>query len=203
MNSPKLSRRVVLRSIAASSILGPTLIPGRAHAAEFGVKFAHDFDSDHPIHIRTVEAAKRILERSSGRMELSVFPNNQLGSQTDIISQVRSGGVELIATSAGILGSFIPIAAISGIGFAFPGYQEVWRAMDGPLGQFIASEIQKSGLFAFPNVYDNGFRHMASISKPITSPEDLKGFQDAGADKPALDQSVHGFGGFPDEHQFQ
>ena len=43
--------------------------------------------------------------------------NNQLGSDTDMLSQVRSGGVEFFTLSPLILSTLVPNASISGIGF--------------------------------------------------------------------------------------
>jgi tripartite ATP-independent transporter DctP family solute receptor len=172
-----LNRRVVLGSLASTAAFGPMVLPDRARAAEFTIKFGHDLTADHPLNVRALKAAKRIVERSSGRVELAVFPSNQLGGQTDMISQVRSGGTEFVAMSGVILGTFIPVAAISGVGFAFADYGQVWAAMDGALGQHIKAAIEKAGLIAFDRVWDNGFRHTTSGTKPIVTPADFAGFK--------------------------
>ncbi|WP_431017100.1 TRAP transporter substrate-binding protein [Bradyrhizobium pachyrhizi] len=172
-----LNRRVVLGSLASTAALGPMILSSRARAAEFNIKFGHDLTPDHPMNVRALEAAKRISERSSGRVELGVFPSNQLGGQTDMISQVRSGATEFVAMSGVILGGFVPVAAISGVGFAFADYRQVWGAMDGALGQHIKSAIEKAGLVAFDRVWDNGFRQTTAGTKPIATPADFAGFK--------------------------
>jgi tripartite ATP-independent transporter DctP family solute receptor len=94
-----------------------------------------------------------------------------------MLSQLRSGGIEFFTLSGLILSTLIPIASINGIGFAFPDYDTVWKAMDGELGAFVRGEIAKANLVAMDNIWDNGFRQTTSSTKPINSPDDYKGFK--------------------------
>ena len=114
-----------------------------AGAAEFSYKFANNLADSHPLNTRAKEAAARILEGTGGRVEVRVFPNSQLGSDTDMLSQVRSGGIEFLTLSGLILSTLVPVASINGIGFAFKDYDTVWKAMDGKLGALVRAEITK------------------------------------------------------------
>ena len=71
----------------------------------------------------------------------------------------------------------MPPASINGVGFAFKDYDQVWRAMDGKLGEFVRGEIAKRGLLAMERIWDNGFRQMTTSTKPIRAPEDLPGLK--------------------------
>jgi tripartite ATP-independent transporter DctP family solute receptor len=172
---PLFSRRSLLAASAALPMVAINRRP--AHAAEFSYKYAHNTAVTHPLHIRTTEAAARIKEATAGRVEITVFPNSQLGSDTDTLSQLRSGAVEFFTLSGLILSTLVPVAAINGIGFAFKDYSQVWPAMDGQLGALVRGEIDKRGLYAFAKQYDNGYRQITSSTKPIKTPEDLKGFK--------------------------
>ncbi len=148
-----------------------------AQAAEFSYKLASDVPAVHPLNVRAEQAAARILEATGGRVEIRIFPNNQLGSDTDMLSQLRSGALELFTLSGLILSTLVPPSSINGIGFAFKDYDQVWAAMDGKLGAFVRGEIGKRGLVAFDRIWDNGFRQITSSTKPIRTPEDLRGFK--------------------------
>lgn len=90
---PTLTRR----RLAAASLAALPFVAvrtGSARAAEFSYKFANNLPATHPLNVRAGQAATRILEATSGRVELRIFPNNQLGSDTDTLSQLRSGAVE-------------------------------------------------------------------------------------------------------------
>src|SRR4029450_9667741 len=104
-------------------------------------------------------------------------PASQLGSDTDMLSQLRAGGIEFMTLAGLILATLVPQAAISGIGFAFSDYATVWKAMDGDLGAYIRAQIAKANLGAMAGIFDTGFRQMTSSTKPINSPEDLKAFK--------------------------
>jgi TRAP-type transport system periplasmic protein len=173
------SRRALLKTSAASAILGSVGAPlvARAQQAEFTYKFANNLPDSHPFMKRAREMAAAIKTETQGRFDLQIFPNSQLGSDTDMLSQVRSGGVEFFTLSGLILATLVPAASINGIGFAFPDYPTVWKAMDGELGAYVRGEIRKAGLEVMDNIWDNGFRQTTSSSKPINGPDDLKGFK--------------------------
>lgn len=149
-----------------------------ANAAKYVLKYANNLPATHPMNVRAFEMAEKIKKESGGRVELQVFPNNQLGSDTDMLSQVRSGAIQFFTLSPGILSTLVPNAFINGVGFAFKDYNQVWGAMDGDLGKYVRGEINKTGtLFAFEKIWDNGFRQITCSTKPIKTPEDLKGLK--------------------------
>jgi tripartite ATP-independent transporter DctP family solute receptor len=149
----------------------------RAQAAEFSYRYANDLPDSHPMNARAKEMAAAIEAETQGRFELEIFPDNQLGSDTEMLRQIRSGGIEFFTLSGLILSISVPAASINGIGFAFPDYDTVWKAMDGDLGAYVRGEIKKSGLEVMDKIWDNGFRQTTSSTKPITGPDDFKGFR--------------------------
>ena len=148
-----------------------------AFAAEFNYKFATGQDPTHPVNVRAQEAMNRIREATNGRLDIKLFPANQLGSDTDLLSQVRTGGVAFFNQSSSVLATLAPAAGIVNTGFAFQDYDTVWKAMDGELGSFVRAKIGEAGLVSVCKVWDNGFRQVTSSSREIRKPEDLKGFK--------------------------
>jgi tripartite ATP-independent transporter DctP family solute receptor len=173
------SRRGLLKASAASAVLGGIGAPfvARAQQAEFTYKYANNLPDAHPMNVRAKEMAAAIKSETNGRFDLQIFPNNQLGADTDMLSQIRSGGIEFFTLSGLILSTLVPAASINGIGFAFPDYDTVWKAMDGELGAYVRGEISKANLVVMDKIWDNGFRETTSSSKPINGPDDLKGFK--------------------------
>src|SRR5215469_14751864 len=170
------TRRSVLLTGAAAGVT--VAMPWVARAApEFSLKYANNVPVTHPLNVRAKEAMDRIKAQTNGRVEIEIFPNNQLGSDTDMLSQLRSGAIEFFTLSGLILSTLVPVASINGIGFAWGSYDQVWPAMDGGLGAYIRAQIQKAGLHAMEQAWDNGFRQITSSTKPIKTPDDLKGFK--------------------------
>lgn len=170
-----LTRRQALAGAAALPLFG--ILSSRAHAAEFNYKLATGQDPSHPVNKRAQEAIDRIRTATNGRLEIRLFPANQLGSDTDLMSQVRSGGVEFFNQASSILATLAPAAGIVNTGFAFNDYDQVWKAMDGKLGQYVRSQIEKVGLLTMSRPWDNGFRQITTSSKAINGPDDLKGLK--------------------------
>ena len=194
----RLPRRRLLATTAASAAFPLVAIRTRpANAAEFSYKYANNSPVNHPLNIRTTEAAKRVKEKTSGKVEIQVFPNNQLGSDTDMLSQLRSGALEFFTLSGLILSTLVPVASINGVGFAFKDYGQVWPTMDGALGTLVRGEIAKRGLYAFAKMYDNGYREITSSTKPIKTPEDLSGFKIRVPASPLWTSMFKAFGASP------
>jgi tripartite ATP-independent transporter DctP family solute receptor len=177
MTAPKfhLTRRQVLAGASALPLF--SILTHRADAAEFELKYATGQDPTHPVNLRARQALDRIREATSGRVNIKLFPANQLGSDTDLLAQVRNGSVDFFNLSSLILSTFVPISGITSVGFAFKNYDDVWKAMDGELGNHIRAEIAKTPIFTVSKIWDNGFRHITSSTREIKSPADLKGFK--------------------------
>jgi tripartite ATP-independent transporter DctP family solute receptor len=173
-----LSRRDLLAAGGAATLgaIGAPWIT-RAQSAEFTYKYANNLPVTHPMNVRAREMAEAIKAETGGKVEIQIFPSNQLGSDTDMLSQLRSGGIEFFTLSGLILSTLVPAASINGVGFAFPDYDSVWRAMDGELGAYVRAQIAKANLVAMDKIWDNGFRQTTSSTKPINTPEDFKGFK--------------------------
>ena len=167
-------RQLVLTGAA----LGTTLaFPGIVRAqAPFKLKFANIMPVDHPLNIRMKEASARIKELTNGQVDIEVYPASQLGTDADMLAQLRSGGIDMFAQTGLILATLVPVASINGIGFAFSDYSKVWSAMDGPLGKHVVNAFAKANLVALDRMWDNGFRQTLSVSKPIRTPDDFRGF---------------------------
>ncbi|WP_426413415.1 TRAP transporter substrate-binding protein [Bradyrhizobium ganzhouense] len=171
---PGLSRRTVLAGAAAIPLAA--IHTRRAGAAEFSYKLATGQSLTQPINARLEQATQRIREATGGRLEIRFFPASQLGSDTDLLTQVRTGGVEFLNIAGSVLSTTAPVAAITNVGFAFSDYDQVWPGIDGTVGQVVRAQIEKTGVIAVSKAADNSFRSITSSAKPIKTPTDLQGY---------------------------
>jgi tripartite ATP-independent transporter DctP family solute receptor len=169
------TRRTILRAAPALPLV--SILSRPARAAQFTYKFATGQDPSHPVNIRGQEAIDRIRTATNGQLDIHLFPANQLGSDTDLLAQVRNGGVEFFNEAASILATLVPVAGIVNTGFAFADYDQVWRAMDGPLGKYVREKIAQSGIITVSKSWNNGFRQITTSTKPIHAPADLAGLK--------------------------
>ncbi|MFL6679662.1 MAG: TRAP transporter substrate-binding protein [Burkholderiaceae bacterium] len=171
----QFTRRHILAG-AATGLALPSM-GAFAQKAEFTYKYANNLPVTHPMNLRAKEMADAIRAETKGRVDIQIYPSNQLGSDTDMLSQLRSGGIEFFTLSGLILGQLVPASQISGVGFAFPDYAAVWKAMDGELGAWIRAQIARKDLVAMDKIWDNGFRQTTSSTRPINTPADFKGMK--------------------------
>jgi tripartite ATP-independent transporter DctP family solute receptor len=170
-------RRVLALSLGAAVATPAILRTTRVRGAEFEFKLSTNDAATHPTSARTTEAAGIIRKETNGKVDIQVFPNSQLGSNTDMLSQLRSGALEFGLLSPLIISILVPQASIMGVGFAWPNYDKVWAAVDGELGNFGREQVRKAGIYVFDKTFDNGYRHISSSTKPIVTPDDLKGMK--------------------------
>jgi tripartite ATP-independent transporter DctP family solute receptor len=173
----EVTRRTLIAATGSALAAAPFIRIRPAQAAEFTYKYANNLPTGHPMNQRAADAAQKIKTETNGRVQVDIFPNGELGSDTSMLSQLRSGAVEFFTLSGPILSILVPVASINGIGFAFADYDAVWRAMDGELGEYVRSQIARTDLVAMDKIWDNGFRQITSSTKPIITPDDLRNFK--------------------------
>ena len=171
------ARRNFVQGLAAGGALAAVGTPLFAQSAPLTLKWANNIPATHPSTTRVREAAETIKKETGGKIDIQVFPNNQLGGDTDMLSQVRSGAIDIFPLSGLILQTLVPLAGINGLAFAFKDYETVWSAMDGDLGAYVRAAIEKVNLHVFEKPLDNGYRQITSSTHPINTAADLKGFK--------------------------
>jgi tripartite ATP-independent transporter DctP family solute receptor len=195
-----VSRRAIILSAAMTPLCAPFI--AKAAPAQFTYKFATGQDPTHPVNIRLKEAFDRIREKTGGALDIRLFPANQLGTETDVLSQVRLGSLEFLLLSASIYATLVPVAGIANTAYAFKDYAAVWKAMDGNLGSYIRAQTGKIGLIAAGKIWDNGFRQVTSSTRDIKTPEDLKGFKIRVPPAPMLTSFFSAMGASPTPMNF-
>ncbi len=171
-----LSRRRLLKS-GGAGIAAATILRWPADAAEFNFKCGSALPDGHPMAIRVREAMKAIKEQSNGRLNMTLYTNSELGGDTAMISQAIAGALEMYTMAFDILAERNPACGVFGVGYAFLGYDHIWPAMDGELGNHLRGIADQIGLHCVHNCYDHGFREITTRTKPIKTPDDLKGFK--------------------------
>jgi TRAP-type transport system periplasmic protein len=167
-------RRFLAGSAAAFSSIG--FVRSTAQAAAWNYRYASNLSVDHPLNVSMRQCWDAVRRESGGRLDVTIFPNSQLGGDTAVLTQLRSGAVQFFTLDGGILQGVVPVAAIQGIGFAFKDSADAFRAVDGTLGDYVRKEISAKGLYVHPKMWENGMRQITSSSKPIHTAGDLTNF---------------------------
>lgn len=113
---------------------------------------------------------------TQGRYKCQHFANSALGGEREQIEAVQLGTQDLVNTSTGPVGNFVPEVKIVDIPFLFRDYDHARKVMDGPIGQDILTQFPSKGIIALAWT-ENGFRHMTNSKRDIVKPEDAKGLK--------------------------
>ena len=117
-----------------------------------------------------------IEKGTQGRYKCQQFPNSALGGEREQIEAVQLGTQDLVNTSTGPLGNFVPEVKIVDIPFLFRDYDHARKVMDGPIGQDLQKKMEAKGLINLAWT-ENGFRHMTNSKRAIVQATDASGLK--------------------------
>jgi tripartite ATP-independent transporter DctP family solute receptor len=140
------------------------------------LKLAHSLDQSHPVHKGMEFMAERLAELSGGSMQIQIFPNEQLGNETEAIEQVQRGALAMTKTSTAPLESFLPEMAIFSVPYIFRDAEHFWNVLAGAIGDELLRVGESKGLHGLC-YYDSGSRNFYTIDRPVLSPDDLRGMK--------------------------
>jgi len=129
----------------------------------------------------TYEAFRQMSEQLAGSdsgLRMRVFPRGQLGNEHDIIEQVRLGAITMASVSTAALSAFSPSVGVLDIPFLMRDHDHhPWLVADGPLGERIATSVQRETGLVVIGWWSAGMRHVFTRQKPIHGPKDLHGLK--------------------------
>lgn len=117
--------------------------------------------------------ADQVSELSGGKMKIDVFADSLLGTESAMLSNIQSGGLQMGAFYS-TFSSIVPKASLFDLPFLISDRSQLQTLVDVGLFDEIdkqASEVNVKLL----TIGENGFRHITNNVRPIVEPDDLKG----------------------------
>jgi tripartite ATP-independent transporter DctP family solute receptor len=140
------------------------------------IKFGHTGSLEHQYQIGAEQFKKLVEAESKGEIKVNIFPQAQLGGERDLAEGVRMGTIEIASVAAGNLAGFVPELQLFGIPFLFPTAKQVYAVLDGEVGKDIAAIMASKGFVSLA-FWEVGFRNMTNNTRPVKTPEDMKGLK--------------------------
>jgi TRAP-type transport system periplasmic protein len=130
-----------------------------------------------PLNDTMEQFAKQLGEKTKGRVRVDVHIANALAKGEGAhLEGVQLGTIDVAAIgSAPVGGMFEPLYQALDLPFLWSSREQVWKVMDGPLGQELLKKMEAKNLKAFCFGGGWGFRNMMSNKRPVVTPEDMKG----------------------------
>ena len=164
----KLSRLVLSLTRAAGLVASA--------AAQTIVKIGYATSKESHYGVGSTVFCDEIEKGTQNRYKCQQFPSSALGGEREQIEAVQLGTQDLVNTSTGPVGNFVPEVKIVDIPFLFRDYDHARKVMDGPIGQDILGKFPSKGIIAL-GWTENGFRHMTNNKRAIVKPADAAGLK--------------------------
>lgn len=171
------TRRAALTGAAAA---GTVMVARRSRAADFRLVQYHNQSATSALHRNLVAMWEAVRQETGGRVEASVeAENNKLpAGDPAALKMLIAGEIQFFTLMGGIIGTVVPMAEIQQAPFAFKSAAEAYKAINGPLGAYMADEMAAKGMHLFPIAgFDNGMRQVTTVAHPVVTPDDLAGMK--------------------------
>ena len=133
------------------------------------------------------KGAKRMADevgaRTNGRVEIQVFPNQQLGNERDMIEGMQLGTIDLAVINTPLLAGFDPRFLIFDMPFLFNDWAHVNKMLSSKIGADLLKTLESRQIKAF-GFSTAGFRHVLNYKRPVAKPEDMAGLKIRTLDNP-------------------
>ena len=155
---------------------------------------AHGLDTKHSVHVAMEFMAKRTSELSDGKLEIKIYPSQQLGTERQCLELLQIGSVDITKVSAAVMEGFAPVYKVLSIPYIFKSRDHQSSVLSGPIGKKILATGEEFWLRGLC-FYDSGSRSFYTKEKPIMHPDDLEGMKIRVMSSPTSIEMVKLFGG--------
>jgi TRAP-type transport system periplasmic protein len=169
-------KRVPMIGIFTAVFIAGIVWTGTGAAQTVNLKLGHAVAPEHPYHLGAVKFAELIGQRTANKVKIDVYPSTQLGNERDMVEGLQLGTIDLVVTSTGPLGGFVPRMFVVDLPFLFRDRDHAYKVLDGTIGRELLDAFSPKGIrgLAF---WENGFRQITNNVRAIEKPEDLKGIK--------------------------
>ncbi len=141
---------------------------------EYVLRFGHLANRDHGWHKASLRFAEEVYRRSNGRLQVKVYPNEQLGKEMDVLTGILVGSADIMITGESLQSWSLPNAILCATPFAIRDSEHLKKVAGGPLGKEIEQHIQDIAGFRPIAWFERGARNLTA-NRAIRHPEELNG----------------------------
>lgn len=160
------------------------------------IKLGHGLGITHPVHEAMLFLAEKVAEKSGGKMVVKIYPNQQLGSERELVELLQIGSLGMTKVSSAALEGFAPTMQVFGMPYLFRDDAHQLAVLQGEIGKKLLLDPQKFLLRGLC-YYDSGKRSFYTKSKPVETPADLAGLKIRVMESNTASNMVKALGGSP------
>ena len=120
---------------------------------------------------------KELVEaRSAGRYTVTIDPAGTPARESEVLEQLRSGGLHVAVIAAAALENLLPTTRVLSFPFLFATGEQADQVLDGPLGAAILRDAETIGCRGL-GFTEGGFRHLSNSIRPVRTADDVRGLK--------------------------
>ena len=140
------------------------------------LKLAHGLEVSHPVHKGMEFMAERLSEKSGGKLQIEIYPAQQLGTERQALELLQIGSLAMSKTSGAVMESFAPKVKALSLPYVFKGREHAYRVQDSKVGKDLLLESEQFWLRGL-GYFDAGQRSFYTKDRPVNTPADLEGLK--------------------------
>lgn len=129
-----------------------------------------------PQGVGAKEMAQVANKLSKGRINIELFPDQQLGTGPQMIEMVKKGELDIFQGGAGMFSAMEPRLNVFDIPYLFESVEQAYKVLDSKFGEEMLATLEPHGLKGL-SFWENGIRSTTNNVRPITKPDDIKGLK--------------------------
>ena len=163
---------------------------------EYVLTYAENQPEGYPTVVAAQHFADLVRERTGGKVVIQIKCGGEFGSEAQVLDQMAFGGIDFARVSLAELSDELPILNVLQLPFLYEDDAQMWRVLDGELGETFLEVFDEAGLVGL-SWYDGGSRCFYTDYKPIRRPKDLEGLSVRVQDSQLLRDMVTLLGAIP------
>lgn len=157
-------------------LAGALVLAAGTATAQQNIVVGHSLSPESHYGVGAQAFIDTLTELSGGAFTGEQAPAGQLGGERDMIEGLQIGSMDVVITSTGPLGNFVPEIYALDLPFLFRDYDHARTTLDGEIGQELLAKIDENQLVGLA-WSENGFRHVTNSQRPVRTPADLDGLK--------------------------
>ncbi|WP_074065756.1 TRAP transporter substrate-binding protein [Rhizobium etli] len=175
--SLQMNRRFFMATATAALAAPAIVLSSRsASAATMTLTLGHGAAPGNPRTIAAAKFAELVKQKTEGRIQINVAGAETLGSDSAMLTSLRTGALDLTANSQGATSAIVPELSALGLPFLFENTDKAMTVLNGPVGTELNKRFEAVGVVPL-DWWDNGIRHLTNSKRKVTSPADLAGMK--------------------------
>ncbi len=172
----QIQRRSFLRS-AAVALAAPALLTTLRQAqAATTLTLGHGAAPGNPRTVAAVKFAELVSHKTEGRVKINVAGAETLGSDSAMLTSLRTGALDFTANSQGATSALVPELSALGLPFLFETTEKAMSVLSGTVGSELDKRFQAIGIMPL-DWWDNGVRHLTNSKRKVMTPAEVAGLK--------------------------